>query len=81
MGFRGGVKLTPPQHILVFKYLSRDRVKKKKSTPQKTTKLATTKVYIEIFGNMTKRIKNCHFLQGEAPPSSESLALYCYLNP
>ena len=27
MGFRGGVKLTPPQHILVFKYPSRDRVK------------------------------------------------------
>ena len=28
MGFRGGgVKLTPPQRILVFKYLSRDRVK------------------------------------------------------
>ena len=26
MGFRGGVKLTPP-HILVFKYPSRDRVK------------------------------------------------------
>jgi len=27
MGFRGGgVKLTPPQHILVFKYPSRDRV-------------------------------------------------------
>ena len=23
----GGVKLTPPQHILVFKYPSRDRVK------------------------------------------------------
>ena len=29
MGFRGGgVKLTPPQHILVFKYPSRDRVKR-----------------------------------------------------
>ena len=30
MGFRGGGggKLTPPQHILVFKYPSRDRVKK-----------------------------------------------------
>jgi len=28
MGFRGGgVKLTPPQRILVFKYPSRDRVK------------------------------------------------------
>ena len=27
MGFKGGVKLTPPQHILVFKYPSRDRVK------------------------------------------------------
>ena len=28
MGFRGGVNLTPPpQHILVFKYPSRDRVK------------------------------------------------------
>ena len=27
MGFSGGVKLTPPQHILVFKYTSRDRVK------------------------------------------------------
>ena len=27
MGFRGGVKLTPPQHILVFKYPSRDMVK------------------------------------------------------
>ena len=27
MGFReGGVTLTPPQHILVFKYPSRDRV-------------------------------------------------------
>ena len=29
MGFRGGgVKLTPPQRILVFKYPSRDRVNK-----------------------------------------------------
>ena len=27
MGFRGGVKLTPPQRILVFKYPSGDRVK------------------------------------------------------
>ena len=27
MGFRGGVNLTPPQRILVFKYPSRDRVK------------------------------------------------------
>ena len=26
----GGVKLTPPQHILVFKYPSRDRVKNTK---------------------------------------------------
>jgi len=29
MGFRGGGgKLTPPQRILVFKYPSRDRVKR-----------------------------------------------------
>ena len=27
----GGVKLTPPQHILVFKYPSRDRVKSHKT--------------------------------------------------
>ena len=31
MGFRGGVKVTPPQRILVFKYPSGDRVK----NPQK----------------------------------------------
>jgi len=34
MGFRGGVKLTPPPHILVFKYPSRDRVKLEKSVLQ-----------------------------------------------
>ncbi len=32
MGFRGGVKLTPPQRILVFKYPSGDRVKGPTST-------------------------------------------------
>jgi len=28
MGFRGGGQIAPPQHILVFKYPSRDRVDK-----------------------------------------------------
>jgi len=44
MGFRGGgVKLTPPQRILVFKYPSGDRVNNNKSCINQTLKNSTNK--------------------------------------
>ena len=36
MGFRGGGQIDPPQHILVFKYPTRDRVKFKDNLVQLT---------------------------------------------
>ena len=48
MGFRGGIKLTPPQHILVFKYPSRDRVKQ-------------THKPVDLDDNIKASSKNCGF--------------------
>ena len=45
MGFRGGGQIDPPpQRILVFKYLSRDRVK-------------MTKIYLQVFNISLKLFK------------------------
>ena len=59
MGFRGGgVKLTPPQRILVFKYPSGDRVKDMKV---EWMKMLFGGFYIKNF-NVGKRFPIKHFL-------------------